>query len=87
MQRIGQRIRSLRRSKRMSVDKLARSTGKTARYLQLIEAGDRTNLTLETLYAIARGLDVDPAQLVSDGCPHCTGRPAGAEDGALIGAS
>lgn len=55
---IGQRIRSLREASGLSQDKLAAKIGMTRSNYARIERG-ATNVTIETLMRIAKGLGID----------------------------
>lgn len=59
------KIRSLREKKGMTVQQAAEGAGwKHRQQWQQIESGDVTNISLATLYAIAKTLKVKPASLL-----------------------
>ena len=63
LQRVGQRIRETRKSRRLSIAKLAEQTGLDRSHLYRLEQGKAGNPTLLTLVSIAEGLHVKPAWL------------------------
>jgi phage repressor protein C with HTH and peptisase S24 domain len=58
-------IRTIRKSKDVTLETLAELTGISTTYLQRIETGAR-GLSLENLIKIARGLDVEPIELSNE---------------------
>jgi transcriptional regulator with XRE-family HTH domain len=70
---LGRRVAELRRESGRTQSALAERAGVTVRYVQALEAGDY-NPTFTTLLAIARGLDVPPAELLA---PPTSTEPAG----------
>jgi len=65
---LGQRVCQLRQQHGMSIDGLAEASGVTRKDLDALEAG-RHDADYETLIAVADGLGVQAAELVSDLCP------------------
>ena len=63
LRKFGQRLAALRRQKRLSVRELAARSGLTGRQIEQIEAG-KINLLFTTIVALARGLGVDPEELL-----------------------
>jgi len=75
----GRRVAELRREAGRTQSTLAERAGVTVRYVQAVEAGDH-NPRLTTLLALARGLDVAPAELFvppTNPAPAGRGRPPG----------
>lgn len=62
LREVGQRIRTLRRGKKLSLDDLADQLNLNATYLQRIEAG-QINAAIPTYLKIAHGLDVPSSEL------------------------
>jgi len=60
----GDRIRRLRKDKKLSVTQLAERVGIARQYLSLIELGVRKTPSLDTLASIARELDEPVGNLV-----------------------
>ena len=60
----GQVVREARRSQRLSQEQLALEAGLNRNYVMAIEAG-RRKPSLITIFALAKGLGVSPAVLVS----------------------
>lgn len=63
LQRLGQRLRSLRSSAGETQAATAAAVGIARPYLSAVEAG-RKNITLETLYALAEHFSVEPTELL-----------------------
>jgi len=63
LRKFGRRLAALRRQKRLSVRELAARSGLTGRQIEQIEAG-KINLLFTTIVALARGLGVDPEELL-----------------------
>ena len=61
--RLGRRVRALRNKQGLSQEKLSEKMGLDAKHLQLIESA-KTNPTVATLVAVARGLGVQLADLL-----------------------
>lgn len=59
----GQRVRSCRKAKDLTIEKLAELTGLSPLYVELIEQG-RKNPTIEILMRICLALDVTPNTLL-----------------------
>ncbi len=55
---IGERIQKARERRGLTQRDLAARTGLSQQYLSLLERGDRTNPTLDTLMVLAKALDV-----------------------------
>jgi transcriptional regulator with XRE-family HTH domain len=62
---LGQTIRRLRRQSDLTQEELAERAGLSANYVGQIERGEKNPGAL-ALFALARGLKVDPAELFSD---------------------
>jgi transcriptional regulator with XRE-family HTH domain len=60
---IGNKIQSIRERKGITQDKLEEKTGINAKYISAIERGQK-NLTILTLEKIAKGLEVEPFELM-----------------------
>ncbi|MDQ4133543.1 MAG: helix-turn-helix domain-containing protein [Actinomycetota bacterium] len=60
----GQRLRHLRRARNLTLEALAAKIGKHAPYLSLLENG-RREVRLSVIDALARALDVSPADLIA----------------------
>lgn len=63
LKQVGLRIRQLRERKGISQEALAAASGLHRTYVGLIERGER-NLSLTTVEAIAKALDVPPSELL-----------------------
>lgn len=63
---LGARVRSLRRSRGWTIERLARRAGLSARFLGDLEKG-RGNVSVVRLARLARALGVPPAHLLSEG--------------------
>lgn len=61
----GQNLRSLRRSKKISQERLAYTSGIDRSYVGKIERGE-VNLTIEKVYLLAQTLGCSPKQLIPD---------------------
>ena len=61
-QDFGIRLQKLRISKNLSIRKLANVSELEYSHVQRIESG-KVNVALTTIYALADGLELDPAQL------------------------
>jgi transcriptional regulator with XRE-family HTH domain len=60
---IGGKIQHIREKKGITQDQLGETTGINAKYISAIERGQK-NLTVLTLEKIAKGLEVEPFELV-----------------------
>ncbi len=56
--KLGERIQQARERQGLTQRDLAARTGLSQQYLSLLERGDRTNPTLDTLMVLAKALDV-----------------------------
>jgi XRE family transcriptional regulator, fatty acid utilization regulator len=65
MKRIGARVRTRRLAAGLSVPRLARATGATPRYVEMIEAGTRIP-SVPMLYRLAAALHTTAADLLTD---------------------
>ncbi len=63
LQRLGARLRALRRAADQTQGQTAAAVGITRTYLSEIEAG-RKNTTLDTLFGLAQHFGVQPADLL-----------------------
>lgn len=63
LHKFGRRLAALRCQKKLSVRELAIASGLTSRQIEQIEAG-KVNLLFTTIVALARGLGVDPEELL-----------------------
>lgn len=61
----GNRLRTLRRERKLSQERLAELSGLDRTYISSAEIGKR-NVTLQTINTLAEALEVDPSVLVSD---------------------
>jgi transcriptional regulator with XRE-family HTH domain len=61
---VGARLREIRREARLSLRDLATSSGLSASFLSLVERGE-CSLSLTSLFAIARALDIDPGDVLN----------------------
>ncbi|AXG12144.1 helix-turn-helix domain-containing protein [Intrasporangium calvum] len=64
LQAFGQRVRSVRGASGLSQESMAHRCGLHRTYYSAIERGER-NVSLLNLLKLARGLSVDPGQLVA----------------------
>jgi|GEM_PF-678282 len=64
--RLGEKIRFLRKARRLSIEDLAFATNTHPSYLSDIERG-RRNCTVDSIEKICAGLDIKPEQLFSEG--------------------
>jgi transcriptional regulator with XRE-family HTH domain len=64
LKKVGQNISALRRAKWLKQKETAERTQISYRYYQRIEAGS-ANLTLSTLFRLAKFFDVSPVRLLS----------------------
>jgi transcriptional regulator with XRE-family HTH domain len=60
---VGQAIRAMRQQKSMTLDELSERAGLSPSFMSLVERG-RSSLALTSLFAVARALDIDVAQLL-----------------------
>ena len=60
--RLGNRIKEIRKSQKLSQEQLAEKAGTAAKYLSSIETG-KENPTFDLLMRIAKALQVEPHQL------------------------
>jgi transcriptional regulator with XRE-family HTH domain len=75
--RFGMRIRDVRMSRGLSQEQLAAKAERHWTYVGSIERG-RRNVTLTTIYALAKALGVEPAELLARERPEGIGEaPAG----------
>ena len=65
IKQFGERVRALRHERGLSQDMLGEKAGINAKYVGEVERG-RRNPSLSILLQLARGLDVEPAELVGD---------------------
>lgn len=63
IEQVGKRIRALRMQKGLTQEDLSEAAGIHPKYLSALESG-RQNITLKTLDGLARGLDVEPYELL-----------------------
>lgn len=63
LRKFGRRLAALRRQKQLSIPELAAASGLTSRQIEQIEAG-KVNLLFTTLVALAKGLGIDPDELL-----------------------
>ncbi|MDR3711752.1 MAG: helix-turn-helix transcriptional regulator [Puia sp.] len=63
LQQFGRRLRTLREQRNLSPGELAKSSGMEAAHLVKIEEG-RSNPLFSTILALARGLGVEPGELL-----------------------
>jgi transcriptional regulator with XRE-family HTH domain len=61
----GQRLRELRKARRLSQEKLAELSGCHRNHISLMERGI-WGASLYTVFQLAKGLDVPPGELVSE---------------------
>ena len=64
-ERFGDRLRAVRRSQKISQEKLADLAGLHRTYVSSVERGER-NVTIETVQKLADGLHVTMAELMPD---------------------
>jgi len=64
MNNIGENIKSIRKSKKVTQEVLSKKVGITKTYLSLIETCKKTP-SLEIIYKISQALNVDPALIVT----------------------
>jgi transcriptional regulator with XRE-family HTH domain len=64
-QAIGERVRALRGERGLGAGRLAQRAGLHWTYVRELEQGKR-RLSVATLMKLARGLDVDPCDLIRD---------------------
>ncbi len=62
LKKLGQNIRSLRKSKKLSQEKLAELIGKSRNYIGMIERAE-CNVPSKTLFEIAIALNTHPKEL------------------------
>jgi len=60
---IGGKIQDIREKKGLTQDELGEKTGISGKYISAIERGQK-NLTILTLEKVAKGLDVEPYELL-----------------------
>ena len=63
---LGERIRTLRRQKRLTQKELAKIIGKEASFISHIERGAR-NVSVRLLHSIAKGLEISSIEILSGG--------------------
>lgn len=63
LENLGKNIRAIREKKRMSQEELALKAGISVYYVSRIERG-KANVSLETVYKIAKALNLDIKQLL-----------------------
>lgn len=68
---VGQAIRAMRQQRAMTLDELSERAGLSPSFMSLVERG-RSSLALTSLFAVARALSIDVAQLLpaSEELPH-----------------
>ena len=72
----GLNVQRLRRERKLSQEQLSFVSGRTRAYISSVEAG-RRNATLDTLEILAKALEVDPQDLITERTPEArAGRPA-----------
>lgn len=62
---LGQRVRALRKEAKLTQEELAERAGLSANYVGEVERGERNPSAL-ALFALTRGLSVQPSRLFSD---------------------
>ena len=60
---VGQAIRAMRQQRAMTLDELSERAGLSPSFMSLVERG-RSSLALTSLFAVARALGIDVAQLL-----------------------
>jgi transcriptional regulator with XRE-family HTH domain len=63
LRNLGRRLTELRRQRQLTLAQLSSLTGLDSREIAAIEAGEN-DPTLTTLYALCRGLDIPPGELM-----------------------
>lgn len=61
---IGERLRKFRETQGFSIDQLAAKSSVTSGHIGRIERGDSSNPRFETIEALARALNIDPADIM-----------------------
>ncbi|WP_083249395.1 helix-turn-helix domain-containing protein [Brachyspira hampsonii] len=64
LKNLGQNIRELRKSKKMTIDELAEKSSLSGKYLQGVEVGNR-NISIKNLNKICRALETSPDMLLN----------------------
>ena len=64
LRNLGKNIRSLRKSKKMTIDQLAEKSFLSGKYLQCVEVGSR-NISIKNLNRISKALDTSPEILLN----------------------
>ncbi|WP_028329346.1 helix-turn-helix domain-containing protein [Brachyspira alvinipulli] len=64
LKNLGKNIRSLRKSKKMTIDQLAEKSFLSGKYLQGVEVGSR-NISIKNLNRISKALDTSPEILLN----------------------
>ncbi|WP_297277925.1 helix-turn-helix transcriptional regulator [uncultured Brachyspira sp.] len=64
LRNLGKNIRSLRKSKKMTIDQLAEKSFLSGKYLQGVEVGSR-NISIKNLNRISKALDTSPEILLN----------------------
>ncbi|MEI0602672.1 helix-turn-helix transcriptional regulator [Brachyspira alvinipulli] len=64
LRNLGRNIRSLRKSKKMTIDQLAEKSFLSGKYLQGVEVGSR-NISIKNLNRISKALDTSPEILLN----------------------
>ena len=66
---IGDKIKRIRKSKKMKQKDLAEKSGLSISYVQQIEYGERKNPSIEVLNQISKALDINLSYLIDDDNP------------------
>ncbi|MBW5390123.1 helix-turn-helix domain-containing protein [Brachyspira hampsonii] len=64
LKNLGQNIRELRKSKKMTIDELAEKSSLSGKYLQGVEVGNR-NISIKNLNKICKALETSPDMLLN----------------------
>lgn len=64
LKNLGQNIRELRKSKKMTIDQLAEKSSLSGKYLQGVEVGNR-NISIKNLNKICKALETSPDILLN----------------------
>jgi len=63
--KIGQRLKELRRQRKITQERLAELTGTSYKYLQRIEGKTPPDIRLSTILKLSKALKVKPADIIS----------------------